>query len=91
MGVFGVVIVGVVVVFIGFDDGVGLVKGWLIVSLVLIWVLGLFGLLSVGGCDGLLYVVIEVVEVLVCFDFIYFIFGGGVDGVGCLLVVLDVI
>ncbi len=89
VGVLGVVTVGVVVALTGLDDGAGSAKGWLIASLVLTWALGLFGLLSAGGRDGLLHAATEAAEALARFDLTHPIPGGGADGVGRLLAALD--
>jgi methyl-accepting chemotaxis protein len=85
----GVVTVGVGVALANLGDGAGSAKGWLITTLVLAWLVGLFGLLSTAGQGGSLHAATEAAEALARFDLTHPIPSGGSDDVGRLLTALD--
>ena len=87
--VLGVVTVGVGMALSGLGDNAGSAKTWLIASLVLTWLAGLFGLLAGGGSGGDLNAAIEAAEALARFDLTHATPSGGSGEVGRLLTALE--
>ena len=87
--VLGVVTVGAGMALSGLGDNAGSAKTWLIASLVLTWLVGLFALLAGGGSGGSLHAATEAAEALARFDLTHPIPSGGSDDVGRLLTALD--
>jgi methyl-accepting chemotaxis protein len=87
--VLGVVTVGAGMALSGLGDNAGSAKTWLIASLVLTWLVGLFALLAGGGTGSGLHAATEAAEALARFDLTHRIPSGGADEVGRLLTALD--
>ncbi|MFG6466491.1 methyl-accepting chemotaxis protein [Pelomonas baiyunensis] len=88
--VLGIVTVGVGMALAGLGEPGASTKGWLLASLALTWVAGLFGLLgSMGSSGGSLHAATEAAEALARFDLTHPIPSGGSDDVGRLLTALD--
>jgi methyl-accepting chemotaxis protein len=87
--VLGVATVGAGMALSGLGDNAGSAKSWLIGSLVLTWLVGLFALLAGGGSGGSLHAATEAAEALARFDLTHPIPSGGSDEVGRLLTALD--
>jgi methyl-accepting chemotaxis protein len=84
------VMLGVVTVGAGIAlSDPGSAKTWLIVTLVVAWAAGLFGLLGGGSGGGNLHAATEAAEALARFDLTHPIPRGGSDDVGRLLSALD--
>ncbi|KQY81324.1 methyl-accepting chemotaxis protein [Pelomonas sp. Root1444] len=87
--VLGVVTLGAGMALSGLGDNAGSAKTWLIGSLVLTWLVGLYALLAGGGSGGSLHAATEAAEALARFDLTHPIPNGGSDEVGRLLTALD--
>jgi len=88
--VLGFVTVGVIVALSGLGDNAGSAKTWLIASLVLAWVAGLFALVtSGGGGGGGLHAATEAAEALARFDLTHPIPSGASGDIGRLMTALD--
>ncbi|RZL35248.1 MAG: hypothetical protein EOP35_15030 [Rubrivivax sp.] len=87
--VLGVVTVGALMALSGLGDNAGSAKTWLIASLVIAWVAGVFGLATGGGSGSSLHAATEAAEALARFDLTHPISTNASGDLGRLLTALE--